>query len=221
MADRASGDALDIVLDVWRMTAPRHNVNPPATDDDVLRAEVRLGRPLPEQLERFVRFSNGGEFLDGNLMFHELINDEGTGIVDLADELRASDWPIPDDLLVLGSDGAGDPIGLWYPPHAGPADRVPTVLVGAIFEPGCMAIGGTDLGRFLRAESAFYLVDVEGADEALDALGATMAVRSAGTRTMAPYVEWADPSLPDSRVDPYLARLDAAQVASTVASLPA
>ena len=126
---------------------------------------------------------------------------------------------IADDLIVLGTDGSGDPFGLFYPRSATPSGRVPVVEIGSISSAANMALGGTDLGRYLRAVAAYYLVLLNGPTDALDVLEVPDQLRNGPGRSFAPYIAWADPQLPDPRADPYAARLDIAEVEAVLGAL--
>jgi hypothetical protein len=72
---------------------------------------------------------------------------------------------------MYGDDGEDELYGLSYPPGASPHDPTPAVEIGAIFEPGCMAVVGTDLATFMRGWSGYRLVQYEAPDAALEAIG--------------------------------------------------
>ena len=134
-------------------------------------------------------------------MIEPLSGEADSGLVGMSDRLRGWDWPIPDELLVFGTDGGGDPFGLWYPPAAESDDPAPVVRVGAIFEPICMALAGTELTRFLLGLTAYYLTLEDAPSEALDALALPEPLRVIDEDgDLAPYVRWADPELEDLRL---------------------
>ena len=127
--------------------------------------------------------------------------------------LREWDWPIPDDVVIFGSDGGGDPFGVWLPT----AEARPVVVkIGAIFKPGCMGIMGEDVNAFLRGWTAFYLLlsEEDEATAGLDALELPERLRSddAGDETFAQIMAWASPTITGSLSDPYEALLTAEDV---------
>jgi len=216
---------LDRVLDSWRLSGPTHQLNEPADDRTIAEAERAVGRPLPDTLKRLYRFSNGMQPLGGNLVVvplldAERVDTEVVGLVNLADRMRSWQWPIPDEVLVFGGNGAGDQFGLWYP-HGSPSNGpIPVVMIGSIFEPACLALAGTDLPRFLIAWSGYYLVLLDAPTEALDALGLPESLRRTDADGgFAPYFRWADPSLPDPEPDPYERGMDAPGIAALIERL--
>lgn len=201
---------LDIVLAAWRLSPASHQFRDPATDEAIAEAERSLGRAIPDSLKSLYRFANGMSALGGNLGVESLLDSKGGGLVYLGDRLRSWHWPIPEEVLMFGGNGADEQFGLWYPPGA-PADGpMPVVMIGSVFEAACLALAGTDLPRFLLAWSGYYLVLDEAPTEALDALGLPEALRRLDEdASLAAYVGWADPALPDHDPDPYSRGVDA------------
>ena len=208
---------LDHILAVWRLSPASHQFEPPADEATIAAAEEALGRPLPDALKTLYRFSNGMEPLGGNLMVQPLTESADGGLVGLGDRLRSWDWPVPEDVLMFGGNGASDQFGLWYPPGTPASEPTPVVMIGAVFEPASLALAGTDFARFLRAWSGYYLVLDEAPADALDALGLPDALRRFdGAAGLAPYFRWADPTLTDPDPDPYERGLDAAGIAALI-----
>lgn len=222
MPDLSARSDLDRVLAAWRLSPASHQLEEPADDETIATAERALGRLLPEGLKALYRFSNGMAPLGGNLMVESLTGSEDRGLVGFGDRLRGWGWPIPDQVLMFGSNGGSDLFGLWYPPGA-PADGpTPVVMIGSVFEPASLALAGTDLPRFLLAWSAYYLVhDLDEAPaEALDALELPESLREIDEDGgLAPCFRWADPDLPDPDPDPYGRGMDAAGIAACIALL--
>jgi hypothetical protein len=217
--------AIERVLAAWRLSAARGELGEAASEGTIAEAERALGRPVPYDLKVLYRFSNGMGPLGGNLAvvpLHDTEHADGEeiGLVNLGDRLRSWDWPIPDEVLVFGGNGGDDQFGIWYPSGA-PADGpTPVVMIGSIFEPGCLALAGTDLPKFLLAWSGYYLALLDAPTEALDALGLPDSLRRIDKDgSFAPYFRWADPSLPDPVPDPYSQRMDAEEIAAVIEDL--
>ena len=197
---------MEDVLAAWRRTARLHRFADPLDDAGLARAEARLGRELPADLRRLYGASDGFDGFDGSLRIQAALR-----AADLADDLRDSGWVIGPELLVFGSDGAGDHYALWYPDGASSEQPTAVVEVGEIFEDGGLALVGTSLPRFLRMITAFHLVQEAEWDAASDMGVPSSLLRPA--KRLAPFVAWADPSLPFQEPDPYVQRLTTADVA--------
>jgi hypothetical protein len=217
--------AIERVLAAWRISAESDELAEPASEETIAEAERALGRPVPDDLKTLYRFSNGMGPLGGNLAVVPLLDTdhadgEEIGLVNLGDRLRGWDWPIPNEVLVFGGNGGDEQLGLWYPSGA-PADGpTPVVMIGSIFEPGCLALAGTDLPDFFLAWSGYYVVLLEAPAEALDALGLPGSLRKIDADgSLAPYFRWADPSLPDPEPDPYSQRLAVEDIAAIIEEL--
>lgn len=214
------GESLDRVLAAWGLSPAIHDLRKPASRELIAEAERRLGRAIPDALKSLYRFSDGLSALGGNLALDPLVDREGGGLVNLGDRLRRADWPIPDDVLVFGSNGADELFGLWYPSGARGEGPMPVVMIGSVFEPKCLALAGTDLPRFLLAWSAYYLVLLEAPTQALDALAVPDALRIGNNAwSLEPFVRWADPTLPDHDPDPYARGMDPSTLAEVINGL--
>lgn len=190
---------------------PWHEFNAGASNAELDAAEEAIGRRLPEPLRALYRFSNGMGVLGGDLNFVPLAGPGDTGnLVTLSDELRSSQWPIPDEMIVFGGNGADEIFGIWLPTDEEWAGPALVVGVGEIFEPDCLAVYGTSLSRFLRAWTAARLLEWDDHAAALDALGLPTDRRRDPSCEEEAYAEcfgWADPDLPYDDPDPYSQRL--------------
>ena len=196
-------------LEAWRHLGELEDV-PAATADEIADAERRLGRPLPPEARRLYESANGGTFADGNLGIHPLLAEDHDelALTTASGLLRSWDWPVPDELVVFGDNGADSNFGLWLPGSS--SVRPVVVELGEAFDDACLAVVGDDLGSFLVGRTAYYarLIDDDAArTAALDALGLPDELR---TREDADTEEahfaalaWASPGLPDPRPDPY------------------
>ena len=144
----------------------------PAVEDDIVQgAEWLARRPLPLILERFVRATNGGEFFDGHLTVRPLFAGFDGGILDFADDLRNDGWLIADVLDRPWDRWVRRPIRALLSRPSYAFGQVPVASRSARSPSAAnMALGGTDLGRYLRAVSAYYLVLLHGPTDALDVL---------------------------------------------------
>jgi hypothetical protein len=184
--------------------------------------EGALGRRFPPDLSDLYSESDGCELLEGNLNFVPLATKAGTiGLADLSDELRGNGWAVPDELLVFGSDGQGNQLGIWVPANAANDAAAPIVMLGAIFNRAqCTAVFGTDLPRFLRSWTIYYTL-LDGAPDAstaraLELLGVPLAWRERvpDDRLLAQILRSVDPDLPSFEPDPYVHGLTAEELRS-------
>jgi SMI1 / KNR4 family (SUKH-1) len=205
-------DALDDVLDAWRLSSALHTIGDPLDEDGLLAAEARLGRDLPTDLRRVYEFSDGFDGFDGNINMERALV-----AADFAEGLRDSGWDIAPELLVFGGDGSDEHWALWYPDGASPDDPTPVIEIGEIFDGGCLALLGSSLPRFLRMISGFHLAGRDN-PAASDAIGLPQALRRDQDR-LAPLVAWADPALPFAEPDPYVQRLTRADVERLIETL--
>ncbi len=199
------------ILDAWAATADWHAPNPAAAPDGVTAAEHAIGRRLPQAFRELYLVHDGGGWLGHNLNLLPLDdgNEAGEGSVTrAAAAFRRWDWPVPDEVVVIGNNGAGDIFGLWLPKVE---ERPLVVTIGAIFEPGCMGIAGQDLNAFLRARTAYHLLLP--ADDTmtagLDALDVPVELRSQDPddTMFTQMLNWASPTVPPSLMDAYEADL--------------
>jgi hypothetical protein len=206
LADERPGGRgeLDRLFAAWRLSTHLHDLNDPADEASIDAAERAFGGPLPTGLKALYRFSDGMGLVGGNLAVEPL-----EGLVGMSGRLRSWKWPIPNELLMFGGNGSDDLFGLWYPAGANPDAPTPVIMVGSIFEPRCLALAGTDLPAFLRAWSGYFMVLLDASPAALDVLGLPPSLRVIDEHTgIAPYFQWADPTLPDPEPDPYARGLD-------------
>jgi hypothetical protein len=203
------GATLDQVLDSWELSASVHQVGDPAGEGEITAVEREVGRRLPEALWTIYRHADGVSLFSGNLRLYPLRDPQGFGLADAADVLRREGWQIPEELLLFGDDGAGTVYGLWLPRDAPPGAPVPVVAVAETFEPGCLAVVGTDLTAFLAGISAYYIQLIDAPTSALDALGVPADLRDAQEPNAAALRRWADPTLGNPESDPYAHGMDA------------
>jgi hypothetical protein len=212
-------DSLERVLAAWDASSGLHSANPGASIAGLARAQLEIGRPLPDAACDLYREIDGGSLLHGNLNLLPLLPEGVTlALTTSSDILRSWDWSIPDELLIFGDDGAGDQLGIWLPTARGAQPLI--VQVGEIYgDDRNLAIVGDDLPSFLLARTAYALLllsDEEDTAEALAALDLPDYLHELdgeGDDDLFELLAWASPQLPDARPDPYARGLSAAEVA--------
>jgi hypothetical protein len=211
---RAEGDHIDAVLAALRLSADLHKLRPPAEEMSLLVVEARLDRELPAAVKRLYEFSDGMDLFNGNLNFVPAFERLPFRLLDYSEELRDQDCPIAQELIMFGGDGEDELYGLWYPPEASPQDPTPVIEVGELSEPDSMAVVGTDLPAFMRGWCGYRLAQYEAPEAALEAIGLPRPLwrwpleAKSHAETIAPYLAWADPTLPRKNPDSYRDRLD-------------
>ena len=143
------------LLAAWTATAWFHEPGPPGSPGDLESVEEAVRRRLPEALRQLYLRHDGGSWLGGDLALLPLLSGGDLSVARASAAHRGWGWPVPDEVVIFGSDGGGDPLGLWLPAAAA---RPVVVKIGAIFEPGGMGVVGEDLNAFLRAWTAYYLL---------------------------------------------------------------
>lgn len=217
------GMTLEQLIASWERSASVHQVGDPAGEGEIVAVEQEVKRRLPEALWTIYRHADGASLFSGNLRIYPLRDTQGFGLVDAADVFRREGWHIPEELLVFGDDGAGTVYGLWLPGDAAPGAPVPVVAVAETFEPGCMAVVGTDLLPFLVSISAFYSQLIDTPAPALDALGVPAELRHRQEPDAAALRRWADPALGNPEADPYVQGMEAEdlrKLLGTTAQIP-
>jgi hypothetical protein len=183
--------------------------------------EQAVGRRLPEAFRELYQRHDGGSWIGNELRLMPLLNRDDLSVARASTTYRGWEWPVPDEVVIFGSDGGGDPFGLWLPEST--AARPLVVKIGAIFEAGCMAIVGEDLNAFLRAWTAYYLLlpDRKETTAGLDALEVPDNLRPGepDDEAFGQIVEWASPTITGSMSDPYEATLTAEDVRRIAAEI--
>jgi len=198
---------LNKLIEAWALSPSLHNMQPGASDDELDRAERTLGQGFPEELRQLYRYSNGLRLCCGSVTFDPLWGD-GLTLTSAMGQLREWRWPIPEEVLVVGANGGGDPYGVWLPPSRFP---LPVVQIGAIFKPDCLTLVATDLVLFLVVVTASCLLCQGDHFGALEVLRVPRRLRALPTdgNLITELRRWADPQLPNPAADVYEDRLAA------------
>jgi hypothetical protein len=138
----------------WQITREQHAFNEGASDREIAAVEQELSLSLPPALRELYRFSDGLALFGGELSIYPLRNAANElSLSRVTPWLRTCNWPIPESVVIFGSTGTGDPVGLWTGSHSARFPE-PIIQVGAIFEPACMAVCGSAVVPFLTVETA-------------------------------------------------------------------
>ncbi|MBD8062858.1 SMI1/KNR4 family protein [Oceanitalea stevensii] len=194
------------VLRAWRAAGAHVDLGPPAEEAEIARAESSPGLSLPREVRELYGACNGMSFASGDLVLHPLTGPGGEGVTTASRQLRERDWPVPEELVVLGHTGGEEVLGVWVVPEA---RRSLVVLMGSPSEEPGLAVLGTSLGGFLAAWSAYVLPLGDPGDD--PAVADCLAELGAPAPETTPDDEehvlrllaWASPDLPDPRPDPY------------------
>jgi hypothetical protein len=205
-ASRTALPELEPVIEAWAGSAEFHELNAPAADDDIAVVEELLGRNFPAAFHALYEMSNGTGYLEGNIRLDRL---RGRGryesVATLSDDIREAGAPLPPEVVVFGGDGSDALFGLWLPKGRTPDAPAPVIELDVSGDP--YALVGTDLARFLKGRTAYYLILIEADPSALDALGVPKKLRVPGSEAdddlFYALREWADPDLADPRANPY------------------
>lgn len=207
------------VLSAWAARDDMHAPNPPAPHDRVAAVEHTIHRELPSAFHELYAVHDGGQWLNGNLTLLPLDDGSELSVARASDTYRSWGWPIPEQVVVFGNDGCGDPFGVWLPTSR---VRPLIVTVGAIFEPDCMGLVGDDLAAFLVARTAYYLLPQDHATiDGLDALEVPESLRALppDDATFARLIQWASPTISPDLISPYTARLTTDEVHRAAAEM--
>jgi hypothetical protein len=187
--------------------------NPPASVSDLSKLKRIFRAGVPDEVVEFYEFANGAQLLSGNLNIWPIEGD-GFSLTHGSDELRSHEWPIPKEVILFGDCGGEEVYGYWAPDKRVGRQLCPVVVVGSIFDVGCMDVAASSLKSLILGHSAYHLQpDYPGV---LDELGVPRHLRfdnhSLDDSAFAQIMGWADPVLPDPAVDPYLKEMDVTAV---------
>lgn len=212
--DKIGNDAscLVPVLNCWLKNGDIDEDAAGVSASEIDRAEHILGRKLPIELRALYQISDGFSPLGGNLEIVHLFGEsENYGLTNYSDLLREWNWPVPNELVVFGGNGADALFGIWLPSGVQPGVAQPVVELGESFETSAMAIVGTSLSNFLRVRSAFYMYDDINCLDLLE-VPAELRGYEDDDALMAALYAWGDPAIPDCNPDPYDASLTSEEI---------
>ncbi|MBN8732773.1 MAG: hypothetical protein J0L64_19700 [Acidobacteria bacterium] len=195
---------LDTLIRCWRQTPSDHQFRPAATAAELALAGEKLSLALPPALGQLYSFSNGLSLFQGHITFYPL-HDESTEIclTRVTPWLREQNWLVPAELLILGSTGIGNPIGVWIGPTSAELS-LPVVQLNQNFEPNCLTLAATGLIPYLTFETALDLAMSERGGELYTLLGAPTSLPAYDLDSDGAIDAWAE------WIDPQLLRLPAA-----------
>ena len=193
------------VLRAWRAAGDLVQLREPADSAEIAAAERELGVGLPPEVRELYAACDGMRLRGGDLALHALRDTAHLSVATASRQLREWDWPVPDELVVVGDNGGGEAFGVWVVPGA---RRAPVVMMGSPGEEADLAVVGTTLGGFLAAWTAYYLpIEADGdpaAGRFLDEIGVPEHLRGRDDEEgLWALLAWASPGLPDPRPDPY------------------
>ncbi|PYG01677.1 hypothetical protein SAMN05216184_101136 [Georgenia satyanarayanai] len=203
------------VLRAWRAAGAHIELGEPADEALIARAEAELGLPLPREVRELYAAGNGMSLASGDLVLHPLVGLEHQGVTGGSRQLRQWDWPVPEELVVLGDSGGEEVLGVWVVPEA---QRTLVVTMGSPLDEPALAVLGTSLAGFLAAWSAYFLPLGDPGDDpaiadCLAELGAPAPLTSPDDEEhLLRLLAWGSPDLPDPRPDPYERPLSPAEL---------
>ena len=202
---------LDRIKASLKLTSDLHELHAGASQRQLREFETEAGWRLPAEWRAFYEFSNGAQLLEGNVNVYPLDGEEFS-LIRAATAHRAWEWAVPNELWLAGDNGAEELFGLWLP--CATSEVAPVVTTGEIFEPGCLAIAGTSLERFLLQRCAYYLLVCDAPAEALAAISLPVELHTndPDDATWSAVASWADPARPGRSDDPYKERLEGTDV---------
>ena len=215
------------VIEAWKLSGEPMGLAPSVSAAEIREAEEQLGWSIPGSLRTLYELGNGffGSFGVINLWALQSSSNKEVSLVFGTAWHRSVGWPLPEELVLFGDEGADNMYGIWMP---GSSEEPIVVECGACFEDPCMAVAGDDIPSFLLGHSADYFLttasDFYETEPMLDVLGVPAELRSFEREPMgsitAPdgrelgvvyidpevslrLIRWANPGLPDPEPDPY------------------
>ena len=206
------------LIDCWLASDPSYTWNPPATGAEIRAAEEKIGSPLPSPLRELYQIYNG-DGIEGLFLYrlHPNPPDHSFGLTDVNEKFNEWGWHIPEEIRLFAHVGGGEHYGIWLPKSDSEIFKHPIIEVGSIFEPGCMAVVGTNLTSFLLGRSAYHFISeiyhfdsdeesnasnrLNQLQTALDILQVPQILRHVeffgdDERHFSQIIKWADPLLP-------------------------
>jgi hypothetical protein len=182
-------DHVGLTVGALERSPALHDPRPAADAHHLEHVRRALGLDaFPASLAGFYTWSDGGQFLRGNLELYPArpgAEPDDLSLSSATGALREWGWDIPDDAVVIGSNG-GDAVFIWFPD----TDSVELMEEDGASEP--LARG---IGAFLLGWTASYLAllsDVADTRRALDYIGLPAEYRRRDDdETVAQVLSWA------------------------------
>lgn len=213
---------LDTLKSAWGRMRALHRVPSGASPRALAAAEQRLGVPLPPELRALYRATDGPSLFHGNLVVYPAGGRQEITLGRAAEVFRERGWPVPDEVVVFGDDGAGSLFGVWTGDVADA--RFPSPVVEIVESEGeaALALAASSLVRFLLFQTVLGALQAGGAEEVLASLGLPESLRAMdpGDLDLDRLRQWADPDLPREVSDPYLGGLTAEELQSLLSGDP-
>ncbi|MBK7930991.1 MAG: SMI1/KNR4 family protein [Bryobacterales bacterium] len=189
---------LDTLIRCWRQTPGEQQFRPAATAAELALAEEKLSLTLPPALRQLYTFSNGLSLFQGHLTFYPLHEEKSEiCLTRVTPWLREQNWLVPAEILIAGSTGTGDPIGVWIGPKSAGLS-LPVVQIDQSFQPNCFSLASTGLIPYLTFETALDLAMSERGGELHTVLGAPVSLPAYDIDSddaIDAWAEWIDPQL--------------------------
>jgi hypothetical protein len=213
---------LDTLKSAWSRMRALHRVPSGASPQDLAGAERRLGVPLPPELRALYRATDGPSLFHGNLVVYPAGGRQEITLGRAAEVFRGRGWPVPDEVVIFGDDGAASLFGVWTGDVADPRFPSPVVEIVESEQEAALALAGSSLVRFLLFQTVRGALQAGGGEELLAALGVPESLRGMdpGDLDLDRLRQWADPDLPREVSDPYLAGLTAEELQRLLAGDP-
>ncbi len=220
-------EKLQRVIEAWKLSGEPMGLAPGVSAAEIHEAELQLGWSIPGSLRSLYELGNGffGSFGVINLWALQSTSNKEASLVFGTAWHRSVGWPLPEELVLFGDEGADNMYGIWMP---GSSEEPIVVECGACFEEPCMAVAGDDIPSFLLGHSADYFLttasDFYDVEPMLDVLGLPAELRSFEREAMGSItatdgrelgvvyidpevslrlIRWANSGLPDREPDPY------------------
>ncbi|HEX2644746.1 MAG TPA: SMI1/KNR4 family protein [Thermoanaerobaculia bacterium] len=213
---------LEALKSAWGKMRALHRVPSGASPKALAEAERRLGVPLPPALRALYRATDGPSLFHGNLVVYPAGGSHEITLGRAAEVFRERGWPVPDEVVVFGDDGAGSLFGVWTGDVADSRFPSPVVEIVESEAEAALGLAASSLVRFLLFQTVLGALQAGGGEEMLDALGVPPSLRDMdpGDLDLDRLRQWADPDLPREVSDPYLAGLTAEELQSLLSGEP-
>ncbi|MDC7125386.1 MAG: SMI1/KNR4 family protein [Spirochaetales bacterium] len=132
--------------------------NEPISMSEITEIEKKLCVIFPDDIKEVYTYSNGFDAFDGNLQLYPMAIDDDFCILNASNSHRSWDWPIPQEMVIFGDNGCGEPYGFWLS-EGKTETKCLIVQTGEIFEDKCLSIVANSFSDFLLIVLSFNLLD--------------------------------------------------------------